>query len=455
MAVSPKKSKSNITGLTSLSGKNHNQKSIFDSGSGYTKKDLIIKDLSVNFCSYNTPVAVSVALILPILIEPDYLNVPKSYKEARVVKPASTALDQRWYIIYYVYDAQQNKVIRKRDFSCNDVKDLKKRLTWSNNFIKAINTKLEQGFHIDAEKSAKIDLERRSKGKKFISIDEATKLALASKKRLRPKTFKNYSDYLSGWLKEQDKNLHINSVTHKSLKPFVASLMDRVGPRTFNNYIQHISTLFAYLVQEEIIEENPWVKIAKLDNGTGKNIAYQKDQQKDIMDYMERHFPYMKLFCETMYYTLARPNELCHLKIKHLEQYRAKHLFIPAAISKNNTDRHVALPPPIYQKLQHLKDLNPEWYIFGKGILPGAEYLDPRYISDAYRTRVIKPLNIGSDYTLYSWKHTGVVNNYLGGLSPASLRMQIGHNDTGSFEKYLKSLGLFENKEVMENYVEL
>jgi hypothetical protein len=48
-----------------------------------------------------------------------------------------------------------------------------------------------------------------------------------------------------------------------------------------------------------------------------------------------------------------------------------------------------------------------------------------------------------------------VVNNYLGGLSPASLRMQIGHNDTGSFEKYLKSLGLFENKEVMENYVEL
>jgi hypothetical protein len=33
--------------------------------------------------------------------------------------------------------------------------------------------------------------------------------------------------------------------------------------------------------------------------------------------------------------------------------------------------------------------------------------------------------------------------------------MQIGHTDTGSFEKYLKSLGLFENKEVMNSYVTL
>lgn len=455
MAVNKDYNKTINTGISRPTGNLHNQKNIFDPGSGYKSKTLVINRLSVFFVSKVKPVAVPVAVIMPILIEPDYLNIPKSFKEARLVVPNKEANDQRWYIIYYVYDAQQNKVIRKRDFSCNDVKDLKKRLTWSNSFIKAINGKLEQGFHLDAEKSAKIDLEKRSKGKKFISIDEATKLALASKKRLRPKTYKNYKDYLTGWLKEQDKNLHINSVTHKSLKPFVASLMGRVGPRTFNNYIQHISTLFAHLVQEEIIDENPWVKIVKLDNGTGKNIAYQKDQQKKIMQYLETHFPQMKLYCETMYYTLARPNELSHLKIKHFEQYRLKHLFIPAAISKNNTDRHVALPDPIYQKLKHLKKLDPELYIFGKGIMPGKEYMDPRFVSDAYRNRVIKPLKISSDYTLYSWKHTGVVNNYLGGLSPASLRMQIGHNDTGSFEKYLKSLGLFENKEVMENYIEL
>jgi integrase len=432
-------------------------KNIFDSGSGYKKKTLIILGLSA-FFFYNfslVSLQVSFLIFLPILIEPDYLTNPKPYREARLVIPHPDALDQRWCVKYYVYDAQQSKVVRKRDFSCNSIKDLKSRKTWCNKFIAAINKKLQEGYHIDKQKSEKQDLERRAKGKKFISIAEATKMALESKKRLRPKTYKNYSDYLTGWLKEQDKNLHIQSVTHKSLKPFVGSLMARVSPRTFNNYIQHLSTLFQYLVEEEIIAENPWVKITKLENGTGKNIAYQKEDQVKLMKYMAKHFPQMELYCKTMYYTLARPNELSHLQIKHIDQYRLKHIFIPAAISKNNTDRHVVLPEPIYTLLKPLKKLNPEWYIFGKGIMPSPQAMDSRYVSDAYRTRVIKPLGFTKEYTLYSWKHTGVVNNYLGGLSPASLRMQIGHNDTGSFEKYLKSLGLFENKEVMENYVKL
>jgi integrase len=453
-AVKFKGSKNINPTITRCLRANYGLKKIFDPGSGYSLKCLIILGLSSIFFEAETVAAV-LAAVVPVLIEPEYNQMPQKFKDARLVIPEAIASDQRWYVTYYVYNAQKGKVVRKRDYQCNKIEDLKKRKVWALKFIAAINQKLNEGFHIDSEKLAAQDLEKRAKNKKFISIGEAMQMALKSKEKLRFKTYKNYKDYLNGWLKFADKNLHINSVTPKSLKPFYQHLENKVGPRTFNNYVAHISTLFAYLVSEEIIETNPWVKAPKLDNGVGKNLAYQKEQQKELLAYMEEHFPNMKLYCETIYYTLARPNEISHLQIKHLEMYRPKHLFIPAAISKNKTDRHVALPEPIYKKLIEFKKLPADWYLFGKGIEPGPQFMEARNVTDAYRTRVIRKLGYASDYTLYSWKHTGVVNNYMAGLSPASLRMQIGHNDTGSFEKYLKSLGLFENKEVMENYVEL
>jgi integrase len=429
-------------------------KTIFDSGTGYSLKWLIILCLSAIFFDQNE-LSPMLAPILPFLIEPDIFQMPKQYKPAKLFIPDGAAKDQRWCVEFYVYNAQQGKVVRKRDYRCNKIADLKKRKTWANKYCEAINQKLDEGYHIDSEKLAKQELEKRAKNNNFISIAEAMEIAMAAKKNLRPKTLKNYKDYLHGFLKTIDTNLHINTITAKSLKPFLLNLNNRVGPRTYNNYISHNSTLFNWLLTEEIIKENPWVKAPRLDNGVGKNLAYQKEQQTELLQHMDAHFPQMRLYCETIYYTLARPNEISHMQIKHLEMYRARHMFIPAAISKNNTDRHVALPEPIYKKLIELKKLPGDWYLFGKGLVPGPQFLDPRYVSDSYRTRVLKKLSYPSDYTLYSWKHTGVVTNYMAGLSPASLRMQIGHNDTGSFEKYLKSLGLFENKEVMENYVEL
>ena len=440
---------------TVLKGKG-NKLNIFDPGSGYDYKRLIINELSGVFIVKNSLVAPKVAVVLlSILIEPDYMSSPLPYRKAELIIPEETATDKRWYVKYYVWNAQQGKMIRKRDFKINSIVGESARKKWAKKFIDAINNKLEEGFHIDETKSKQQNLEKRAKSNQFISIKEATDLALKSREKLRAKTYKNYKDYLNGWLKRTDSSLHINTVTEKSLKPFLRQLSDEMSPRTYNNYLQHIATLFAYLVKEEIITENPWLKINKLKTGTGKNVAYKPDQQKQLLNYMEENWPLLKNYCEMMYYTLARPNEISHIQIKHIDMYRPKHLYIPEEISKNGHPRHVSLQNTIYKKMVKLKKLNPEWYLFGKGVKPGPEFLEAKYVSQYYSSNVLKKLGYSKDYTLYSWKHTGVVNNYIGGLSPASIRMQIGHTDTGSFEKYLKSLGLFENKEVMNNYVEL
>lgn len=399
--------------------------------------------------------------VISFLSEPNYLDKATTYKNARLVIPNPEAKDKRWFIIFYVYDAQKGKVVRKRNFECNKFSDLKQRQKWANKFIDQVNKKLQDGFIVDASKSKLQETKAKIQGKQNITILEALNLALLSKSKLRAKTQYNYNSYAVGFKKFIDPGANILSVNEKLCKKFLQHLATKtekreaLGIRSINNYHQHLSTLFQYLVQEEIIPENPWVKIPHDKNPRGKNLAYTPEQQKLLLQFMDKNCPNILLFCQTMYYTLARPNELCHLKIKHIDLYRPQHLYIPASISKNGIERHVALPPPIYKLLKPLLNEPKEYYIFGKGIKPNPIPYPARYISSSYNERVLKKLNFGKDYTLYSWKHTGVVTNYLAGMSSGALRMQIGHTDTGSFETYLKSLGMMDNKEVMNNYIEL
>jgi integrase len=428
--------------------------SIFDPGSGYYLQRLLIKVLAAFFNSSFDLVAVKVA-VTPFLVALDMQHGPTKYNEAKLIIPSPEAKDQRWYILYYVHDVQKGKTTRKRLFQCNQIEDLTKRKAYCNKLIKTLNEKLQEGYVIDSVKSEEIKTKKKIASKSRITLREAIELALLPKKKLRPKTYKNYNDYANGFMKWANPGMNINEVTPEYIKQFGKHLEQKVAIRTFNNYVQHNATLWAYLVDEKIAQQNPWLTIPRRKNPTGKNIAYTTTQQIELLTLMESQFPEMKFFCEVMYYTLARPNELCLLQIKHIDLYRPKHLYIPSENSKNAHERHIVLPQAIYAKIKLLKKLPANHYIFGKGLVPNTEPTNPRYVSDAYKRRVIDKLKYPAMYTLYSWKHSGVVTNYLAGMSSGALRMQIGHTDTGSFEKYLKSLGLFENKEVMNSYVTL
>lgn len=400
--------------------------------------------------------AAVVAAEFSFLVPSDYVNKTTTYRNARLIIPDSSASDQRWYILFYVYDKQQNKTIRKRDFSCNKIADIKKREAYCKKFIQQLDAKLQDGYIIDSEKSAIRNTKTKAANNEEITLQEAMNLALKHKEKLRAKTHYNYTTYVNGFYKFIPGTVSLSIINIKTCKHFIASLEEnKLGIRTINNYVTHLSSLWAWLIAEEIITTNPWTEIERPKNPRGKNLAYSPEQQKQLINYMDINCTELALFCKAMYYTLARPNELCNLQVKHIDMYRPKHIYIPAEISKNGIERHVVLPPPIYNLLKPLKKLKPDLYIFGKGIKPSMEIIPARYVTASYFTRVLEKLKFSKEYTLYSWKHTGVVTNYLAGMSSGALRMQIGHADTGSFETYLKSLGMFDNKEVMNNYKEL
>jgi len=61
---------------------------------------------------------------------------------------------------------------------------------------------------------------------------------------------------------------------------------------------------------------------------------------------------------------------------------------------------------------------------------------------------ILISLGLDADHTLYSWKHTGVVQAYKNGVNIKSLQLQCRHYSIAQTDEYLKTLGIFENKEI-------
>ena len=56
--------------------------------------------------------------------------------------------------------------------------------------------------------------------------------------------------------------------------------------------------------------------------------------------------------------------------------------------------------------------------------------------------KLIPELNLSEEYTLYSWKHSGVVSAYNAGVDIKTIQRQCRHSSLEQTDVYLKSLGL-------------
>ena len=163
-----------------------------------------------------------------------------------------------------------------------------------------------------------------------------------------------------------------------------------------------------------------------------------------------------------MYYTMARPNEIAHMRVKWVGYKAPDKIYLPEDISKSCIERNITIPAPLQGILDsiNLDKCNPDWYLFSTGLKPGPVHVPANKIADRFTTHVLKKLvdangnrKLGADYTLYSWKHTSVVNNYRAGMSRAALKQQLGYRYDYSLEAYLKSLALIDEPDLKNKFV--
>lgn len=423
----------------------------------FSKSNLVLKSTDDGLLS-RTKTSKSVSFMNP------------NFKPARLNIPSPKAKDQKWFISYWVFDVATAKRKRIREYQVNQFLSERERKRYARQRIQELNLILSEDCYVNTREDKVLSRkEAIQENPDKLSLNEAIEFFIQyqRKKQSRERSINEYQkafklliefNQIYGW--QNPLFFHIKKNHIVEFGDWLTEVK-KYQNRSRNNVIGFIKTLFNYVYRELTPEEVPMLspinKIEKLPIEMGRNIAFSDEQIRELVDYMKEHFPRQLFLCQFMYYTLARPNEICQLKIKNIGMGRDNCLYIPGSISKNRKERHVELTPAFKRLLQEngIFEADPEHYIFSKEYVPGPTPKKAQKISQRFTEKVLKRLGYSSDYTLYSWKHTGVVKAWKAGMSQAAIQTQMGHTNTASFMTYIKSLSLLENKEFADKMPEM
>jgi site-specific recombinase XerD len=313
-------------------------------------------------------------------------------------------------------------------------------------------------------KEKKAEIEKQSA---VMTLDGAL-LWYVSKKRELGKSEKTLGDYqydinpLITWCKKQSPAiLKIDEITIDHVESYLAdqAKAEKWKARTYNNKANSITTFFNYLQQKRKLKINPIQQgmLERRTNKAEKNKYYDQDTLNLLLPKLKKK-PVLRRRILWGYYTCARGSELRMLKIKDID-FNIQKITISAEVGKTGATvgkRSI----PICQELmdiineENLRGLPGDYFIFGPKGLPGESHLGVTYFSDMYKM-VKEDINIDPNFTIYSFKHTRVVDLLVAGFDPIKVMYITGHSDWSSFQKYIRELGAVMDKQMIGNTLKL
>lgn len=393
------------------------------------------------------------------------------YRKARLYIPSPEAKRPEWYIQYWAWDVTKGKLKKFTDFQVNKLdKSEAQKKRWAQHRCAEINRLLDQGYHYNPEK--KKFLEEQEKFKKFKSslpvkdlFDEYIKSIERknySKERLKTNYhlngYKSKSKKFSSWLSNKSMGtLSADLIEEEHIEEFLRYLYFDLdfSMRTRDNYLVFLKSFFSWCVEEKIIVKNPTKRFKKRNKKLGRNIAYNAKEQKELLSWMKNNRPDFYFLSLFIYYTFIRVEECALLKIENINQYQSGVIRIPEEVSKTGFLRNVTIPKQLMELLKEFKVLNypSHFFLFSNNLEPGPDYYPAKYFGNRYG-KVIRPKFkwMTKDHTLYSWKHTGIVELKRAGIEDAFIMTQSGHRTVSGYQTYLKSLGIEKNERLVNGF---
>jgi len=393
------------------------------------------------------------------------------FRKARLYVPSPHAKRREWYIQYWAWDILKKKLKKFSDFEVNSIKgddNFKKK--WAKRRCLQINNMLEQGYHYNPTKQHFIKhQETFSKQKSSLPIQNLLQqFYIQVEKRGLEKHELKTNHHLNGykskgikfldWLNQNHiVGLTADLISKDHINNFLEHLINDLdlSMRTRDNYLNFIRAFFIWCTNEQIPNQNPCKGITKKNRKLGRNIAYTKEQQTELLQWMKTERPDFYFLCLWIYFTFIRIEELALLRIEHINQFQEGVIRIPEEISKNGYLRNVTIPTQLQIEIekQELKKFPKHYFIFSKGLVPGETHYNPKYIGNNYGKVLKRRFKwLTNDYTLYSWKHTGIVELKKAGIEDAYIMTQSGHRTITSYQTYLKSLGIARNDVIVNSF---
>lgn len=400
------------------------------------------------------------------------------------------AMSKDWYIYYKFIDDTTGKLKRMPNIKggCNRCKTKKERLKILTHLRDALECLLDKGLnpYLDPDLSI-LEIETSSSSKKntpiitqlpdsketskvpepikveqqesVLSIKEAFEYALKVKKKsLNETSYINFAGRINRFKKALDENAPITSLTRKKTNEYLNGILESTSARNRNNSRIDLSSLFEVLANDEIIPENFIKRINTIKTKPERNKTYTPDMQQNIYSYLKKNDPILLLFIKFISYNFLRPVEVCRLKIRDLD-IKDKKLYVRA---KNKAVKIKIIPEILIKDLPDLSSMNKDEFLFTPFKI-GGEWIATEnnrrdYFSKRFKTIVKDHFELGSDYGMYSFRHTFITKLYrelrktYSPFEAKSILMNItGHSTMSALELYLRDI----DAELPEDYSHL
>lgn len=283
------------------------------------------------------------------------------------------------------------------------------------------------------------------------------KAKLVSERTIRD--YKSKVDNFIKWIKENHPSLEqIHQLNKNIVTEFLNAVLVKTSARNRNNYRTDLGSILQVLEDNDIIPINFIKKIPVLKSIPQKHKTYTQAEQENIFEYLVEKDPILLLYIKFISYGFLRPIEVCRLKVKNINltdktiQFKAKNRLLKTKM----------IPQILLDDLPDLSELKKESILFTPEQL-GAKWkttVDNRrdYFSKRFKKVVKDHFGLGTDYGLYSFRHTYITKLYRAfreKLSPfeakSKLMLITGHTTMQALEKYLRDI----DAELPEDYSEM
>jgi integrase/recombinase XerC len=357
---------------------------------------------------------------------------------------------KRWYIDCYVWNADIGNIFKYRKWIPAKYKTAKERRVWATVMIKKITKQLIEGFVFTKKDNPVTTRELHNKP---TYLKEAIEKILEDKKgSIRTKSLGSYTSVVNkffGFLKDNKQLTFLLKDVSPTLAYQYQRHLIKIGNNntTTNTAISVIRRLINVAVYKGWLTKNDFSTKALTETDSTANTPFTKEDAHNLEEYMKSNNIRLYYFTRFVYWAFIRPKEIRNLKVSDID-LEQKTIFVRGEVSKNRRNEVLPINTKLWQVLIEMKlhECQSTDYIFGNKLLTCAKQQAENH---AYGHHLKALINCNLDkknYTLYSWKHTGVVNAYKAGMDLKRLQTLLRHYNLEMTDIYLKSMGIFTSK---------
>ena len=362
------------------------------------------------------------------------------------------ALRKSWYVRWYFSNPKTKKLERQGNIKAgvNRLPKMNDRVKMLKEIRKHLKKAIKQGYSPYEEINDNFETE-----KKHINIKDALKKAHDHSKLTVSKVTSN--DYF--YAKEQfldfigltNQLKDIKEVNKTTVLKFLNQKLEKTSARTRNNYKSSLSALFTVLENKlNLIERNFIKDISNEKTKVKTDRTFTKTELKNIVDWLKYTDSYLLTYIRFIAYNFLRPVEVNRLKVKDINLEESLLYF-----QAKNKPLKIKRIPSIF--IEDIKSLNlhlynKEYFLFTPKNEPADWNSSDNSRRDTFSKRFKKvkdKFNLGSQYGLYSFRHSFITNlfRYLRSVEKKSYSEAIevmqpitGHETRVALERYIHQI---------------